>query len=261
MEVEQVLLAIVSANRPHQVARIQSKLNWYEPPLWVVPGWQINDYRFQGMKRSMANDCPLPNITAGRNAVLDFAFGHEYQAVCFVDDDLKSLRQVTDWEGTHAKAQTVGIEIAVTHLLAAMEQYPNYRLGGLAPTVNWLFVCGGERIKTRAFVQSNFAIVKRTSLRYDPAMELSEDYDYCLQHIAKYGGIVRDDLILSGFDKLTNTGGLQSLPNRDQMIVESRKGLHEKWPTVVRWPHPKAGDREVLVKWKDVQHDSEAASR
>lgn len=261
MEVEQVLLAIVSANRAHQVARMQAKLNWYEPPMWVIPGWQLNDYRFQGSRRNMENNAPLPNITAGRNKVLDFAFGHDYEAVCFIDDDLQSLREVTEWKGTHAKAHTIQIEVAIAHLLKVMEGYPSFRLGGIAPTVNWLFVCNGGRVKTRAFVQSNFAIVKRTDLRYDPAMELSEDYDYCLQHTAEYGGIVRDDLVLSGFAKKTNSGGLQSLPNRDAMIVESRRDLHEKWPQVVRWPHPKAGDREVLVKWKDVECGNTTASR
>jgi hypothetical protein len=234
------------------VARIEALAGWKDRILWVVPKGQAADYRFQGATTCIEVRGSRPNICGSRNAVLDIAFQQNRPAVVFLDDDTKNLRYVYEYEGTHAKQEKVTVAFAVEHLLRCMDEHPNAKLGGIGPTANWLYVCGGERIKTRAFIQSNFALVKRTHLRYDSDLELSEDYDYCIQHLETYGSIVRDDLILGDYQKRTNAGGLQSLANREAADIASRARLHRRWPEYVTWPHPKAGTREVLVKWKKV---------
>lgn len=243
--------ACVSAGRPHQVARMEAMCEWPGGLTWVVPKGQGEDYKFQGAQQVISVEGDLPNICGQRNVLLDWAFDQGIEALAITDDDTKQFRYVEWHEGTRARTRKTNLPFVVDHLLTAMEGVPEARLGGIAPTANWLYVCNGPRVKTRAFVQGNFTLIKNTPLRYDPDQELSEDYDYCLMHLHEYGVVCRDDLILGDYTKLTNSGGLQDLPDRAAANAASRRRLKAKWPKVVTHPHPKKGDVEVLIDWKN----------
>ena len=49
--------------------------------------------------------------------------------------------------------------------------------------------------------------IKPNPLRFDTTMTLKEDYDYTLQHLAKYGNVFRYQKYLFEFEHYTNKGG------------------------------------------------------
>lgn len=242
----------VSAGRPDNVPALEAMAGMALS--WAVPAGEESAYIDAGAEAVLGVPGALPNICGTRNAVMDMQWGLDPEAaVVMLDDDTRAFRLVGWHEGTRARTAKVGLSVVVEHVLAQMEAHPGMRLGGIAPTANWLYVCGGPTVKTRAFIQSQLVVVKPTHLRYDPDLELSEDYDYWLQHAEEYGGAVRDDLVLIDAVKRTNAGGLQGLDDRASADCASRRRLAAKWPLNVVWPHPRKGEREVLVRFPDAR--------
>ena len=64
-------------------------------------------------------------------------------------------------------------------------------------------------------------------------MTLKEDYDYTLQHIARFGGVVRSNDLLAEYKHYSNTGGAVDVRNsvNEQLNIAY---LKSKWGDAIR---------------------------
>jgi hypothetical protein len=235
--------AVCSSHRPRNVPKMQQlagdvELTWYVPE---AQEWQYQEMRCK--VRPVPGAPPL--LVQQRNAVLDDAFALGLPAL-MLDDDLTSLKQVTDFTETRCTRAPITLQDAVERVYNELLDHGLY-LGGISPTANWLYVRDKKHlVKTVAFIR-DFYVVRPSSPRCDPGLPFTEDYDFNIQHVVQYGGTVRVDSILPTFGKVSNMGGQVS--NRKPGVVEdNRRRLAEKWPQYITWPHPKKGPAEVIYR-------------
>lgn len=241
---------VVSANRPGNVAKMQA-LAHPTPLTWYVPADQEDDYRRAGAETYPVAG-PLPNVSRARNLAIERATEDGIEYLVLLDDDLKGWRLVTWHEGTKARTERIGLEQVVLHVVDLMMD-TEFHLGGVAPADNWLYVCGGPRVKYAGNVCGATVVIRLpTPVRYDPDTDSVEDLDFAMQHIREHGGLVRDDLILMGHDMRGAEGGFQSV-DRSYLDLQAEAVIYCKWPAYVRGP--KKGGTWMRVDWKKLHAD------
>lgn len=68
--------------------------------------------------------------------------------------------------------------------------------------------CSGRGpFSTHHFIKGDFMIIRPTHLRFNEEMSLKEDYDYTIQHIIEYSGVLRNHRLLTQFQHEKNPGG------------------------------------------------------
>jgi hypothetical protein len=140
----------------------------------------------------------------------------------------------------------ISFKSVVKSMVSTLEEF-DLHLAGVAPTNNPYFYNPNKPIQTDKFIVGDLICVSpNTDLLFDENLKLKEDYDYTLQHLHKYSGIVRLDYILASFKHYTNKGGAVDFRNeeREQTAI---KYLKEKWQTDVRDNTKRPN--EILLKW------------
>jgi len=227
-------LAIISAGRPLNVPRMLAWTAGLEVPTWYVGDGEAPAYRAQGATRVVEAGALCP----ARNAALDAAGS----GLCVqLDDDLRSL----GWAGGRTRATVTPLPLGrALDLLQAALRATGARLAGIAPTANPFYARPG--IQSAAFCVGDLLAIRPTSLRFDPAITLKEDYDYTLAHLARYGQVARVGQLLAGFEHRTNPGG--AVARRTDALEQHAIGyLMAKWPGCLR-PNPRRPN-EVLLRW------------
>ena len=147
-----------------------------------------------------------------------------------LSDDLKKIKQVIFFNDGSKKDKELTFTHAVKLILQRLSLSP-FKLGGIAPTFNSFF--SNREVSHRHFIIGDFLVVKNSPERFDENMTLKEDYDFTLQHIKSYGGVIRNDDILCNFEHYTNSGGAVSIRTTD----EEQKNilyLKNKWGDLIR---------------------------
>ena len=170
------------------------------------------------------------NISKTRNWILDYGFSHTDRVV-MMDDDVTSLGRF-EWNTSRAQydyikydhqrmvefiengfdmAEDAGVKLWGVGLVAAPMAYREYKPFSLVAPVLGPFTC-----------------VLNNDLRYDARLRLNEDYDYFLQHIAKYRRVLRFDSHWYICNHLTMQGGVTSYRTMDE---ERRQAdiMVQKW--------------------------------
>lgn len=212
--------ACISAGRPQNVERMERLCG---PLHWYVRSLDVSAYREAGAKSVIA----AGGLVAARNLALEHAFSAA--AWCLqVSDDLTGVKfalgKKRTREGTFREA--------VNYLRKLLVDSP-FRLAGVAPTTNAFFFNPREPVRSAAFILGDLMLVRPTPLRFDPELRLKEDYDFTLQHIERYGGVVRADAVLAAFLHRRNAGGAVDY-RTNELEQASIRYLVGKWGNLVR---------------------------
>lgn len=235
-------LAVISHSRPECVERMEALAGG--PLTWAVPSTQTDDYHEAGAQLLLPYEYErFPDACGVRNALLDAYLPDG--PVLITDDDCRQLRW---WDGS--EMSNVTLAWVADYVLGRMD-LTNVHLGGISNAANPFWTKNGPAWRTTGFLKWLF-VVDRTTLRFDPGTEASEDYDYVLQHHVVYGAIAQADHVYGDYKEKTNGGGYQVLPTEERLEMQrhARKVVRGKFPQYVTWPHPKHGPDELAVNWK-----------
>ena len=125
-------VAIISANRPHQVAQMQGALHSMQPT-WYVPKGQASIYQNAGAIKIVEVDGEMPMKSLQLNKALDDGFQLGQIVVTLDDDYVWAKRLVIKDE----KKKTVPIspQIAIQELVSNLESYPQYYAAGISASI------------------------------------------------------------------------------------------------------------------------------
>lgn len=228
-------VAVVSAGRSGNVPAMQA-LCGDLVPTWYVPEDQAGDYRYAGATEVVSSG----GLVASRNAALDAADGR----YCLqLSDDLKRLGWAHGTTRDSVEAMTMPVAVAAMRQALADT---GAQLAGVAPTDNPYFA--KARVHRSAFIVGDMVLTAPgCAERFDPELQLKEDYDYTLQHLTNHGVVARVDQLLASFAHRTNKGGAVAYrtPEAEQAAIAY---LQAKWPGRIV-PNTKRPN-EVLLRWK-----------
>ena len=213
-------LGVVSAKRPNNVNKILESVG---SGTWLVPTEEVSLYKEQGA--TVVDSGTFPNLVPTRNLALDLAFAEGLPCVQ-TDDDFVRIKRA------YGKKRTLEVTFddAVELMIGRLQRAGLY-FGAVAPTTNSFFV--GDMTSRTGFCIGSFCVTLPCDLRFDINMTLKEDYDYTLQHIATFGGVVRSNDLLAEYKHYSNSGGaveVRSTPNEQRNIAY----LKSKWGAAIR---------------------------
>lgn len=226
----EVFVAVISARRPGNVARMQSLVG---SATWYVPADDFLAYQEAGAAKIRIGN----SLVGARNQALNDAWGESLPCLQVSDD----LKKISRWE-SKTSAREITFDEAAKELLGSLEMN-DYRLAGCAPTDNPFYGNGGT--SRNLFIVGDLILVKPCELLFDTGFRLKEDYDYTCQHVLRYGGAQRLNYILPSFEHRTNEGGAVTVrtPEEEQKAIAR---LKEKWPGWIK-DNPKRPN-EILLK-------------
>lgn len=213
-------LGIVSAKRPDNVNKIHERVGL---GTWLVPTEEVSLYEEQGA--TVVDGGEFPNLVATRNLALDLAFEQGLPCVQ-TDDDFVKIKRAYGKQRTEEITFNDAVDLMIGRLQRAELFY-----GAVAPTTNPFFV--GDITSKTGFCIASFCVTLPCGLRFDAKLTLKEDYDYTLQHIATFGGVVRSNDLLAEYKHYSNSGGavaVRSTPNEQRNIAY----LKSKWGEAIR---------------------------
>lgn len=99
---------------------------------------------------------------------------------------------------------------------------------GFSMAADYKFYREYTPFSTQGIIAANIIGIIKNEIRFDERLKVKEDYDYSMQHIAKYKGVLR--CMKYGIDvvHLTNEGGCVSYRTKDTEM-EAYNVLVQKW--------------------------------
>lgn len=228
-------LCIISHKRADNVQKMQEKVG---PATWIVGEGEAEAYASAGAAAVVEGGRLCPS----RNKALELAFA--LNAPCLqLSDDLGLLYQATHGpKGPFRLKKKLSVQDYVAIIQKRIKKFPQIRLAGVNPTSNELNV--KQEFKTLGFIIGDFLYCLPCELRFDEALTLKEDYDFTLQHLKKFGGVLRNDDLIPSFKHYENAGGAVDFRNgtREQQNILY---LRKKWGNLIK-PHPKRSNEITL---------------
>lgn len=174
---------IISRGRPANVKSMQHHLDGLSVT-WVVREEEITAYKAAGAMRILEGG----SLCQSRNIALQDAFNQNLVCVQ-LDDDLVQFRW---WTMNGFEQIRITTQNAIMRTFKLMK-INNLYLGGAMPTtlVHRSHLPAEPEFQTINFISAAFMVVRPTRLRFNEEMTLKEDYDYTVQHIKEYGGVLR----------------------------------------------------------------------
>lgn len=236
------VVSIISTGRPDNVEKMQKLVG--EQVVWVTKETDRAAYLAAGATNIVTGG----DLCESRNRGLDLAIERNVFAVQ-LSDDLYRIDRALDKKVT----ASVSFDHAVNLMIETLQQ-TNLHLAGVSPTANAFYTDLQKPVKFEHFIVGDFIVVSPdTDLRFDPRLKLKEDYDYTLQHLHRYGGVARLDLLLPKFAHRTNKGGAVDFRTAEKE-QEAISFLRSKWPDEIR-DNPRRAN-EILMKWCKFLHDA-----
>ena len=227
-------ICILSSKRPYNVKRFP-KLD----ATWYVGKGEESIYRHNGAEKIVESG----GLVESRNRILKDSWDMGAIAIT-IEDDLKKIYTPYMHGGKFIKKQISLLE-GLDLLLLSLEKFPQFYLAGVAPTANLFFYSPEKPHSFAHFIVGSLIAVKPCDLLFDKNLRLKEDYDYTLQHIKKYGGAVRNNMILADFEHRKNKGGAVDY-RTSELEQTSIKYLKQKWGTVIK--DNKRRPNEILMR-------------
>lgn len=102
------------------------------------------------------------------------------------------------------------------------------KVWGFALAADYKFYREYTPFSTQGVIGANIIGIIKNDIRFDERLKVKEDYDYAMQHIAKYGGALR--CMKYGIDviHLTNEGGCVAYRTKD-VEMNAYNVLVKKW--------------------------------
>ena len=232
-DLEDCFLSVISHARPTNVPAMEALIG---PATWFVGKGEAAAYQEHGAHNVVESG----GLCRSRNAAIENSgMRHCIQ----LSDDLRKV-QVAITEGRRTVAKDIPFVAAVRLVRNGMRSI-GAKLGGAAPTANPFYASVDRPVHPSAFIVGDFIIIAPSKPRFDESLALKEDYDFTLQHIARYGSVARHDAVLMSFAHRTNAGGAVEV-RTDALEQECIAALREKWPLFIR-NNPRRPN-EILLK-------------
>jgi hypothetical protein len=191
-------------------------------------------YRARGFEVVIQPEGATGNMARVRNAILDHAKAEKADAVIMLDDDVTG---VSIWTGRtkHQRA------LASAEIQEFGERLAVYARDAEAPVfgINLVADRGAYRTfkpfsLTKVVLGTFMGVLLPTDLRFDPALPLKEDYDFCLQALNRHRRILRADYACYHTVHVTIPGGC-AIVRTAGVEASQYAALLAKWgPTIVR---------------------------
>jgi hypothetical protein len=230
-----IFLCIISHKRADNVKKMQEKVG---PATWIVGDGEADAYVTAGAAAAVEGGRLCPS----RNKALDLAFALGVPCLQ-LSDDLGIMYHANHGpKGPFRLKLKLTIQEYVAIIQKRLKKFPQIHLAGVNPTSNELNV--KNEYKTLGFIIGDFTYCLPCDLRYDEALTLKEDYDFTLQHLKKFGGVLRNDDMIPSFKHYDNAGGAVDYRNgtREQQNIAY---LRKKWGSLIKL-HPKRANEITL---------------
>lgn len=235
------LFAVVSRGRAYNVKKLLDVIDDF--PLTVyfyVPENEVKAYRACGVQ---VIGVKYSTLSEKRNIVLANARDNDKHCI-MMDDDLVSIRI--------ADSKTVAMPVTFKAMLSYLydslfNQFIGYKVVGIPQIAKLFYFNPRQEYSIHNFVVSNIYLIKKEcNIWFDERFKTKSDYDFTLQNIVRYGGILRCNRILAEFKHWTNKGGLTGIRNTS-IDSESVRLLKEKWGSDIIRDNPRRKG-EILIK-------------
>jgi hypothetical protein len=188
---------------------------------WIVPDYHAAAY-FKAGAPDVITDRGR-NVSAARNIALELAFSKDVPCL-LLDDDLIDCNLYMEPD----MLIPITFKGAVWEVCDRLEE-TGLKLAATTHVTNPLFLKPGFSIKSA--INGGCLLIKPNPLRFDESIRLSEDVDYAIQHVIRFGGAMRLNDVVLRFKRLA-PGGVQDYRNEDERL-KSMKQLMDKWPGIV----------------------------
>ena len=210
---------VISAGRYDKLNFTTEQKNKY---IFCVKKGEKDLYEKHGCK----NVFETGTLMQSRNAALDMAFNENKICVQLSDD----LKKVTTNKNFKPKQQ-IDLDFAIEELVNVFNKVDGVYLMGIPPTSNDFFA--KSLISKNTFCIGDMLFVKPNDLRFDTLLTLKEDYDYTLQHLARYKNCFRYQKYLFEFEHYKNKGGAVDY-RTEQEEQKNIKILFAKWGNKIK---------------------------
>jgi hypothetical protein len=188
----------------------------------VCPNKEVIEYK-KYHKNVIGVDDKIKGITNTRNWILDYNKDNYHIQV---DDDALSFHSFE--KGKLQKFIDVDkINNIIENQFRLCDEW-GLKLWGFALAADYKFYREYSPFSTQGVIGANIVGIINNPLRFDARLKVKEDYDYAMQHIAKYGGALR--FMKYGIDviHLTNEGGCVSYRTKE-VEMDAYNILKNKW--------------------------------
>jgi len=146
---------------------------------WFVPFEEVNEYKEAGAGNVIESP---PGLSASRNAVLEEAFKNNQNCI-MLDDDIKGYKRVKD----DKSLEDISFKEVIVHL---KREINIFKFAGVSEDSNLFYFDPNRPISKKSLIACTY-LVKPSTPRFDTNLAVSEDMDFTLQHISKYGASIR----------------------------------------------------------------------
>ena len=225
------ITCIVSMGRAFRVKPMEELV---ENPVWFVPKDELNDYVEEYTVGSI-QPCES-GLSVQRNDALEYCF--KRNKICLMlDDDINGFTRIINKKKTENISYTDTINELYTNLINSP-----MNMGGFSALSNLFWFDPLNRISLRTPIPTAVLMIKPSKPIFDINMEVSEDYDFALQHIVEYGGAMRINYIRVEVNqtrmdnkKLTIKKTMEGGIDYDiEKVKDSYYYLKKKWGNLVR---------------------------
>jgi hypothetical protein len=201
-------------------------------------------------KSQTAAVIPSGKLCPSRNRALDDAFDQGLICVQISDDFTQaSILRAAPERAAKCTADNVTFLQAFARLASGFEGSA-YNLAGICSTTMNSPGYLSNPIANYMFVLGDMMIIKPNDIRFDESLSLKEDYDHTLQHIRRFHGIYRDNLIRMNFQHKTNFGGAVAY-RTTKLELETIEKLTARWGELIR-VNPRRKN-EILLNYSKVK--------
>jgi len=233
----QIHYAIISHNRPENVKKMEELTDIGEKLHWYVGKDEKKSY-----KDAIGEVIEGGNLCESRNKALQLA-NSEDKSCLMLDDDLVKIEMFTS-----LGKRELSFANMVHEMRVVLDGSP-LCLAGTATTGNRYFFHPERPYGYKHFIGGWCTLSKfPIDIFYDEKLKTKEDYDITLQHIAKYGGVIRLNYLVPTFLHWNNKGGVVDT-RTDAVERKSIAYLKKKWKESV-YINKKRGDTEILLRIK-----------
>lgn len=215
-----VHVAIISARRPERVVPM---MKWCPNATWYVAKGETNLYRDAGA----ANVVEGGGLCESRNLAIDTAL-YKGQLCVQLSDDLSAIKRAHNKK----EVEAITLESAIKEMITVTSKI-DAKLAGCAPTSNPFYYNPEKPYRSAGFIVADFILIRPCELRFDTKLRLKEDYDFTLQHLAKYGRVARLDNLMASFAHRTNKGGAVAY-RTSELEQQSIAYLRTKWGKAIK---------------------------
>ncbi len=182
-------------------------------------------------KRAKVIDChasPPWCVSNVRNVAFD-RFGSGAHVLCLCDD-VKALHILDAAQPRKLRKLTIEeIEKVIAQGFLDCERVKT-KLWGVYAVKNAFYM--KPKVSARVFIIDAFSGVIVGKLRWDEEQQFKADYDFCIQHISRYGCVVRYDSICVDAPYNTTEGGCLNYRTQSGEAAAVER-LKAKWPHFV----------------------------